>query len=82
MSTPRVTKERGLLTTGDVAKRLKVHRSAVWRYIKSGMLKAERVTPRFLGISEASLKGFQKRYIVDSRPEDDAVKVPKKSPKK
>jgi excisionase family DNA binding protein len=71
--------QRGLLTTGAIAKKLNVHRSTVWKWISSGMLQSEQVTPRFVGVSEASLKLFQSRFIPDSLSKESPTK---KAPRK
>jgi excisionase family DNA binding protein len=74
VTTPSTFKKQGLLSTGDIAERLGVHRTTVWHWMKSGMLKSTRVTPRFRGVSEADLKAFQSNFI------PDAVVSPKKKP--
>lgn len=66
MTTPSTFKKRGLLSTGDIAARLGVHRTTVWHWMKSGMLKSTRVTPRFCGVTEADLKAFQANFVPES----------------
>lgn len=66
MTTPSTFKKQGLLSTGDVADRLGVHRTTVWHWIRSGLLRSTRVTPRFRGVSEADLKAFQSNFITDA----------------
>lgn len=75
MTTPSTFKKQGLLSTGDIAERLGVHRTTVWHWMTSGLLKSTRVTPRFRGVTEADLKAFQSNFIPDS----PAVS-PKKAP--
>ena len=79
MTTPSTFKRRGLLSTGDIAERLGVHRTTVWHWITSGMLKSIRVTPRFKGVTEADLKAFQANFIPDEVP---PVSRKKKHPSK
>jgi excisionase family DNA binding protein len=78
VTTPSTFKKQGLLSTGDIAERLGVHRTTVWHWMRSGMLKSTRVTPRFRGVSEADLKAFQSNFI----PDAPAVSPKKKPPSK
>lgn len=68
MTTPSTFKKQGLLSTGDIAQRLGVHRTTVWHWMKSGLLKSTRVTPRFRGVTEADLKMFQSSFVPDAPP--------------
>lgn len=68
MTTPSTFKRRGLLSTGDIARRKNVHRTTVWHWIRSGLLKSTRVTPRFRGVSEEDLAAFEANFISDSPP--------------
>lgn len=63
MTTPTSFKRRGLLSSSDIAKRLGVHRTTVWHWIKSGMLRSVKVTPRFSGVTEDDLKLFQSNWV-------------------
>lgn len=54
------------MSTGEVAKKQKVHRTTVWHWIKSGMLKSTPVTPRFRGVSDADLAAFRATFVSDS----------------
>lgn len=78
MTTPTMFKKEGLLSTGDVARRLKVHRTTVWHWIKNGLLKSRQVTPRFRGVTEADLKAFQANFVLDAPAEPVSAK--KKAP--
>jgi excisionase family DNA binding protein len=78
VTTPSAFKKQALLSTGDIAERLGVHRTTVWHWLKNGMLKSTRVTPRFRGVSEADLKAFQANFI----PDAPAVSAKKKPPSK
>lgn len=66
MTVPKALSEAGLLSTAEVAETLRVHRSTVWVWIKSDLLKHERVGPagNFIGISKKNLDDFVKRYPV------------------
>jgi len=55
-----------VLSTADVAKRLDVHRSTVWIWIKNGMIKSEQ-RGVFHVIKPAALKDFLSRYSVPPR---------------
>jgi excisionase family DNA binding protein len=54
----------GLLSTGDVARKLQVHRSTVWLWIKSGMLKSSKVGG-LIGVKQTDLVKFQSVYHVN-----------------
>lgn len=54
----------GLLSTGDVARELDVHRSTVWLWIKSGVLKSSKVGD-FIGVKKSDLAKFQSVYHVN-----------------
>lgn len=50
-----------LLSTGDVAKALKVHRSTVWLWIKSGAMTST-TEGQFYGVREHDLEVFRATY--------------------
>ncbi len=89
MTTPSTFKTRGLLSTGDIAKRQGVHRTTVWHWLKSGMLAYVAVTPRFKGVTEEALATFLATWVPDqavspkSKPSSKkkAGKKPVKKPK-
>lgn len=58
----------GLLSTGAVAKQLNVHRSTVWLWIKSGLLKSTKVG-EFIGVKPKDLVKFQAVYHVNKEKE-------------
>lgn len=58
----------GLLSTGDVARELHVHRSTVWLWIKSKLLKSTRVG-EFIGVKRSDLDKFRAVYQVGSKKE-------------
>lgn len=47
-----------LLTVAEVARRLRVHRSTVWKLVKSNRLPAVRVTPRITRIPRGAVEAF------------------------
>lgn len=47
-----------LLTVTEVARRLRVHRSTVWRLVHSEQLPAVRVTPRITRIPRRAVEAF------------------------
>lgn len=51
------------MTSSEIASRLGVHRTTVWHWIKSGMLRSVKVTPRFSGVTEEDLKAFQSNWV-------------------
>ena len=51
-----------LLTPNQISKRLKVSVFTVYRWIKSGKLKAIKITPRVFRINEEDLKDFIKKH--------------------
>jgi len=59
----------GLLSTGAVAKELGVHRSTVWLWIKSGLLKSSKVA-NFIGIKRSDLVKFQATYHVNGEKKE------------
>ena len=54
----------GLLSTGDVARELHVHRSTVWLWIRSGLLKSTRAA-NFIGVKKSDLDKFRAVYHVN-----------------
>lgn len=64
----------GLLATADVARRMGVHRSTVWHWIKTGALKSER-HGAFLGVRQSELDRFSSIY-------QTAAPEPRKSKRK
>ncbi len=58
----------GLLSTGDVARELSVHRSTVWLWIKSGVLRSSKVG-EFIGVKRIDLTKFQSVYHVNGDKE-------------
>lgn len=79
MTTPSSFKKRGLLSTGDVAERLNVHRTTVWHWIQNGLLKSVQVTPRFRGVTEEALKEFQSNFVPDVSPSKKPASAKKKA---
>lgn len=65
MTAPGAIKERGLLSTGQVAEKLNVHRSTVWQWISTGALPAKRVGVRYMGVDPEDLAAFEKKYVQD-----------------
>lgn len=65
MTAPGAIKERGLLSTGQVAEKLNVHRSTVWQWISTGALPAKRVGIRYMGVDPEDLAAFEKKYVQD-----------------
>jgi excisionase family DNA binding protein len=61
----------GLLSTGEVAKEMGVHRSTVWLWIKSEMLKSSKVGD-FIGVKRADLVKFQAGYHVNGEKKKGA----------
>jgi excisionase family DNA binding protein len=68
----------GLLSTAEVAKELGKHRSTVWLWIRSKMLKSTRIDG-FVGIKRSDLVKFQNVYSVGV-PESE--KAPEKKTRK
>lgn len=62
----------GLLSTGDVARELHVHRSTVWLWMKSGLLKSSKVGD-FVGVRRSDLTRFQAMYHVNGDKEKRTV---------
>lgn len=62
----------GLMSTGDVARKLKVHRSTVWLWIKSGLLKSNK-TNGTIGIKQRDLVKFQSVYHVNGNKGDEST---------
>ena len=58
----------GLLSTGGVARELRVHRSTVWLWIKSGLLRSSKVG-EFIGVKRVDLVKFQSMYHVNGDKE-------------
>ena len=61
MTAPGAIKSRGLLSTGEVAEKMSVHRSTVWQWISSGALKAQKIGPKYMGIKPSDLAEAQRR---------------------
>lgn len=89
MTVPKTLVDQKLLSTGEVAKLMNVHRGTVWNWIKKGMLKRERVTDRYSGVSKKSLSDFKRTYrqILDETPPVSpkgartSEKTPRRKPK-
>jgi hypothetical protein len=62
VTVPKAFAEKKLISTGEVARRMKVHRGTVWHWIKIGLLRAEKVTPRYSGVTAESLAILRKTY--------------------
>ena len=62
----------GLLSTGDVARELSVHRSTVWLWIKSGLLKSSKVG-EFIGVKRHDLVKFQSVYHVNGEKKESGA---------
>ncbi len=77
MTAPKALDKQGLMSSGEVATEMGVHRTTVWHWIKSGRLKMTRVTPRFSGVSREALNAFKADFV--GAASDDAVS-PKKAP--
>lgn len=60
-----------LLTTGEVAQRLRVHQRTVQRWISSGRLPATKVGPRIWRISPEDLKKFLGNKPSDSQESNE-----------
>lgn len=58
----------GLLSTGDVARELHVHRSTVWLWIKNEVLKST-TEDGFVGIKPKDLARFRAIYHVNGKKE-------------
>lgn len=58
----------GLKSTGDVARELDVHRSTVWLWIRSGLLKSSKCG-EFIGVKPADLAKFRAVYHVNGSKE-------------
>lgn len=71
----------GLLSTAEVAKELGKHRSTVWLWIRSKMLKSTRIDG-FVGIKRSDLVKFQSVYSVVPEPEKAPEKKTRKGLKK
>jgi len=61
MSLPKSIAESDLMSTSDVARAMKVHRSTVWGWLKSGMLKGTR-KGSFWCVRPKELERFRKVY--------------------
>lgn len=88
MTVPKTLVDQKLLSTGEVAKLMNVHRGTVWNWIKKGMLKREQVTSRYSGVSKKSLSDFKRTYrqILDETPVSPkgartSEKTPRRKPK-
>jgi len=82
LTVPKTFVDQKLLSTGEVAKLMKVHRGTVWHWIRIGLLRSEKVTDRYSGVSRKSLADFKKTYHQQTTPVvPAAVSVsPKKPP--
>lgn len=78
MTVPKSFADQDLLSTGEVAAIMKVHRGTVWHWIRVGLLKAEKVTARYSGVSKRSLSDFKKLYGQASPKASAAAVSPKK----
>ena len=56
MTTPNAFKELRLLSVGEVAKQVGVHRSTVWHWFETGQLGFQKVGERYRGCSRDQLK--------------------------
>lgn len=84
MTIPKsISENKTLLSTADVAKQLKVHRSTVNHWIKEGMLPSER-HGSFHAVKPKDLKRFLSIYDVQPKKtrKRKAAKRAKKSAKK
>lgn len=68
MTLSKKFKASGLLSTGDVARECGVHRSTVWLWIKSGVLKSSKVGD-FIGVKKSDLAKFRSVYHVNGEKE-------------
>lgn len=71
MTLSKKFKASGLLSTGDVARELDVHRSTVWLWIKSGLLKSKK-DGAFIGVKPAELAKFKAIYHVNGKEKKSA----------
>jgi excisionase family DNA binding protein len=74
VTAPKKLRQDGYLTAGQVAHKLKVHRSTVWLWIKAGALPSKRIG-QFRAVDPAALKDFLKVYD----PKDLAIAKAKKT---
>lgn len=72
MTLSKKFKTSGLLSTGDVARELDVHRSTVWLWIKNGVLKSSKVG-EFIGVKPADLAKFRAVYHVNGNKEKESA---------
>lgn len=64
MAVPKEMADRGLVSTGQVAKALGVHRSTVWYWIRSGLLPHEKVGEHY-GVRPKDVIKHVKVYKVE-----------------
>lgn len=66
MTIPKSISDGPILSTANVAKKVGVHRSTVWLWIKRGMLKSERhgESGAFHGVRPAALERFLSIYEI------------------
>jgi excisionase family DNA binding protein len=82
LTVPKSIADDGLLSTSEVAKKLGVHRSTVWLWIRRGALPSEK-RGAFHGVSKKALKTFLSVYKVQpSKPKKKAAKKAKGRRKK
>lgn len=62
----------GMISTGEAARRMGVHRSTVWHWISTGALRAEK-TGGVLAIKPADLDRFRAMYSVGSEQTADTT---------
>ena len=66
MTLSRDFKGTGLLSTGQVAEEMGVHRSTVWLWIRAGTLPSKKVGS-FIGVTRRDLAKFMTIYHVDRK---------------
>jgi len=61
MSVPKALTDANLLSTGQIAKRLSVHRSTVWHWVNTGLLPSTKVGSHY-GVKPADVRRLLKKY--------------------